>query len=71
MVFQTMPLVAFGMIFTTWRLTAPALAAMLAAVGGTALSLFAVLRARGWSAPFICCSAGLYIGGIIAIMTVT
>ena len=71
MVLQSMPLVAFGMVFTGWRLTAPALVAMLAALGGTALSLFAVLRARGWSAPFIGCSAGLYIGGITAIIAVT
>jgi cation:H+ antiporter len=71
MVLQTMPLVAFGMVFTDWRLTAPALIAMLVALAGTALSLFAVLRARGWSAAFIGCSAGLYIGGNIAIIAAT
>jgi cation:H+ antiporter len=71
MVLQTMPLVAVGMVFTSWRLTTPALVAMLAALGGAALSLFAVLRARGWSAPFIGCSAGLYMGGITAIIAVT
>ena len=71
MVLQSMPLVAFGMVFTGWWLTAPALVAMLAALAGAALSLVAVLRARGWSAPFIGCSAGLYIGGITAIITVT
>jgi hypothetical protein len=66
-----MPLVAFGMVFTSWLLTAPALVAMLAALGGTALSLLAVLRARGWTAPFIGCSAGLYLGGVTAIIAVT
>jgi cation:H+ antiporter len=71
MVFQTMPLVAFGMVFTSWLLTAPALVAMLAALGGTALSLLAVLRARGWTVPFIGCSAGLYLGGVTAIIAVT
>jgi cation:H+ antiporter len=70
MVLQSMPLVAFGMVFTEWRLTAPAVVAMLAALGGTALSLLAVLRARGWSAPFIGCSAGLYIGGITSIIAI-
>jgi cation:H+ antiporter len=71
MVLQSMPLVAFGMLFTSWRLTTPALVAMLAALAGTALSLLAVLRARGWSASFIGCSAGLYIGGITTILAVT
>jgi cation:H+ antiporter len=71
MVLQSMPLVAFGMVFTSWRLPAPALVAMLAALSGTALSLLAVLRVRGWSAPFIGCSAGLYIGGITTIIAVT
>jgi cation:H+ antiporter len=70
MVLQSMPLVAFGMLFTDWRLTAPALTAMLAALAGAALSLLAVLRARGWSAPFVGCSAGLYIGGITTIIAV-
>jgi len=70
MVLQSMPLVAFGMIFTDWRLTAPSLVAMLAALAGTALSLLALLRARGWSLGFIGCSAGLYIGGITSIIAV-
>jgi hypothetical protein len=30
-----------------------------------------VLRARGWSAPFVGWSAGLYLGGITAILVVT
>jgi len=71
MVFQTMPLVAFGMVFTDWRLTAPALIAMLAALAGTALSLIAVRHAGRWPAPFIGCWAGLYLGGIASIIAVT
>jgi cation:H+ antiporter len=71
MVLQSMPLVAFGMAFTSWQLTAPALAAMFAALAGTGLSLLAVLRARSWSAPFVGCSAGLYLGGIAAILAAT
>jgi cation:H+ antiporter len=71
MVFQSMPLVAFGMVFTDWRLTAPALLAMVAALGGAALSLIAVLRARRWSVPFIGCWAGLYAGTITSVIAVT
>ncbi|HEY1319883.1 MAG TPA: hypothetical protein VGF32_06530, partial [Streptosporangiaceae bacterium] len=71
LILQSMPLVAFGMVFTSWRLTSPALAAMLTALAGAGLSLIAVLRSRGWSAPFVGCSAGLYLGGITAIMAVT
>jgi cation:H+ antiporter len=71
LVLQSMPLVAFGMLFTGWRLDAPALAGMVAALVGAVLSLFAVLRARGWSAPFVGCSAGLYVGGITAIIAIT
>jgi hypothetical protein len=59
------------MVFTSWRLTSPALAAMIAALAGAALSLIAVLRPRGWSGPFVGCSAGLYLGGITAIIAVT
>jgi cation:H+ antiporter len=71
MVFQSLPLAAFGMVFTDWRLTAPALLAMFAALGGAVLSLVAVRRARGWSAPLMGCSAGLYLGGITSIIAVT
>jgi len=70
MVFQTMPLVAFGMVFTDWRLTAPSLAAMLAALAGTALSLTAVQHAGRWPVPFIGCWAGLYIAGVATIIAV-
>jgi cation:H+ antiporter len=68
MVFQSMLPVAFGMVFTDWRLTAPALVAMIAALCGAALSLIAVLRARRWSMPFIGCWAGLYAGGVTSII---
>jgi cation:H+ antiporter len=71
LVLQSMPLVAFGMLSTDWRLHDPALAAMVAALAGAALSLLALLRVRGWSAPFVGCSAGLYLGGITAIIAIT
>ncbi len=70
MVFQSMPLVAFGMVFTDWRLTAPALVAMLAALAGAALSLVAVQHAGRWPVPFIGCWTGLYIGGVASIIAV-
>jgi cation:H+ antiporter len=60
MVFQSMPLVAFGMVFTDWRLTTPSLVAMLAALAGTALSLIFVQHAGRWPVPFIACWAGLH-----------
>ena len=71
MVLQTMPLVAFGMVFTDWRLTAPALIAMLAALAGAALSLVAVRHAGRWPVPFIGCWTGLYLGGIASIIAVS
>jgi len=70
MVFQTMPLVAFGMIFTNWRLTAPSLLAMLTALAGTALSLVTMRRRGGWPVPLIGCWAGLYAGGIASIIAI-
>ena len=70
MVLQTMPLVAFGMVFTDWRLTAPALIAMLTALAGTAVSLAAVRQAGRWPLPFIGCWTGLYLGGIASIIVV-
>jgi cation:H+ antiporter len=68
MVFQCMPLVAFGMVFTDWRLTTPALVAMLAALAGAALSLIAVRHAGRWPVLFIGCWIGLYLGGITSII---
>jgi cation:H+ antiporter len=70
MVLQTMPLVAFGMVFTDWQLTAPALVAMLTALAGGALSLIAVRHAGRWPVPFIGCWTGLYLGGIATIIAV-
>ena len=51
MVFQLLPLVAFGMVFTDWRLTAPALLAMPAALGGAAFSLITLRHPGGWPVP--------------------
>src|SRR5262249_6845822 len=70
MVLQSMPLAAIGMVFTQWQLTAPALVALFATEAGVALSLIALLRARSWSAPFIGCSAGLYLGGMASIIAI-
>jgi cation:H+ antiporter len=71
MVLQVMPLVAFGMVFTDWQLTTPALVAMLAALAGAALSLIAARHSWRWPVPFIGCWTGLYIGGIVSIIAVT
>jgi len=68
MVLQTMPLVAFGMVFTDWHLTAPSLVAMLAALAGTVLSLIALRQGGRWPVPFIGCWTGLYLGGIASII---
>ena len=70
MVFQTMPLVAFGMIFTSWRLTTPALIAMLIALGGAALSLITLRRLGRWPLPLAGCWAGLYASGIASVMAI-
>ncbi len=70
MVFQTMPLVAFGMIFTNWRLTAPSLLAMLTALIGAALSVITLRRLGRWPVPFIGCWAGLYAGAIASIIVI-
>jgi cation:H+ antiporter len=68
MVFQTMPLVAFGMIFTNWQLTAPALLAMLTALVGATLSLITLRRLGGWPVPLIACWAALYVGALASII---
>lgn len=70
MVFQTMPLVAFGMIFTSWRLTAPSLLAMTIALAGAALSLITLRRQGGWPVSFIGCWAGLYAAGIASVIAI-
>ncbi len=71
MVFQSMLPVAVGLLFTDWQLAAPALLAMLAALGGAALSLIALLGTRRSQLPFIGCWAGLYVGGITSIIAVS
>ena len=71
LVLQSMPLVAFGMLTTGWRLHEPALAAMTAATAGAALSLAALWYAGRRSVPFIACWAGLYLGGITSILVIT
>ena len=60
-------LVAFGMIFTSWRLTTPALLAIVTALAGAGLSLTMVRRHGGWPVPLIGCWAGLYAAGIASI----
>ena len=70
MVFQTMPLAAFGMTFTDWQLTAPALLAMLTALVGATLSLITLRRPGGWPVAFIGCWAALYVGGLASIIEV-
>jgi cation:H+ antiporter len=71
MVFQSMLLFAFGMVFTQWRLTAPALAAMLCAIGGASLTLAALRHGWRWPLPLIGGWAGLYAGGVAAIVAIT
>jgi len=71
MVLQSMPLVAFGMLTTGWRLHDPALAAMVAALVGTVLGLIVLRNARYRPLPFIGCWTGLYLGGIASIIAVT
>jgi cation:H+ antiporter len=71
LVIQSMPLVAFGMLTTGWRLPDPALAAMVAAGAGAALSLVAVRYAGRRPLPFVGCLAGLYLGGVASIIVIT
>jgi cation:H+ antiporter len=70
MVFQSTLPVAFGLVFTDWNLTAPALLAMLAAAGGAALSLLLLLHPMRSRVPAIGCWTGLYLAGITSIIVV-
>lgn len=71
MVLQCTLLVAIGMAFTNWNLTAPALLAILGALAGATLGLIAALRAGRLSVPIIGCWAGMYIGGMTSIIALT
>jgi len=70
MVFQSMLPVAFGLVFTDWQLTAPALLAMLAALVGAGLSLLVLQGARSARVLVIGCWAGLYLAAIVSIIAV-
>ncbi len=70
MVFQSMLPVAFGLVFTDWQLTAPALLAMLAALGGAGLSLLVLHGTRSARVLIIGCWAGLYLAAIVSIIAV-
>ena len=70
MVFQSMLPVAFGLVFTDWQLTAPALLAMLAALGGAGLSLIVLQGFRIARVLVIGCWAGLYLAAIVSIIAV-
>jgi cation:H+ antiporter len=67
MVFQSMLPVSVGMIFTDWRLTAPAWTAAIIALAGAALAFAVVRRGGRFTAPYIGCWTALYAGGIITI----
>jgi cation:H+ antiporter len=71
MVLQSMPLVAFGMLTTGWRLHDPALAGLFAALAGTVLGLIVMRIGGRRPLPFIGCWTGLYLGGIASIIAVT
>jgi hypothetical protein len=66
-----MPLVAFGMLTTGWRLHDPALAGLFAALAGTVLGLIVMRNGGRRPLPFIGCWTGLYLGGIASIIAVT
>ncbi|HYJ66637.1 MAG TPA: hypothetical protein VEX15_03130 [Nocardioidaceae bacterium] len=62
LVFQSMPIVAVGLVFTPWELTGPSIAAIGCAVAGILLALAAVLRRRRFAAPAMAGWAVLYVG---------
>jgi cation:H+ antiporter len=70
LVFQSMPVVAVGLAFTPWELTAPSVVAMACAVLGIWLALAAVLRRRRFAAPAMVGWALLY-AGFIGYVTVS
>jgi cation:H+ antiporter len=69
MVFQSMLPVSVGLLFTDWRLSAPALVAAGAALTGSALALVTVLRTGRFTLPFVAAWLALYTGAIAVIVT--
>jgi cation:H+ antiporter len=69
LVFQSMPVVAVGLAFTPWSLTAPSVVAIGCAVAGIWLALAAVLRHRRFSAPAMVGWAVLYAGFLVYVLT--
>lgn len=61
LVFQSMPIVAVGLAFTTWELTTPSVLAIVFAVLGIWLALAAVLRKRRFSLPAMLGWGALYV----------
>jgi cation:H+ antiporter len=61
LVFQSMPIVAVGLAFTTWELTTPSVLAIVLAVLGIWLALAAVLRKRRFSLPAMLGWGALYV----------
>jgi cation:H+ antiporter len=62
LVFQSMPIVAFGLAFTSWSLTTPSVLAIVFAVIGGVLAAVVVLRKRRFSIPAMICWGALYVG---------
>ena len=62
LVFQSMPIVAVGLAFTTWSLTTPSVLAILGAVLGIWIALAAVWRHRRFALPAMIGWSALYIG---------
>jgi cation:H+ antiporter len=69
MVFQSMLPVSVGLLFTEWRLSAPALIAAGAALTGSALALVTVLRTGRFTLPFVAAWLALYTSAIAVIVT--
>jgi cation:H+ antiporter len=67
MVFQSMPIVAVGLAFTPWDLSAASILAIGCAVAGIWLALAAVLRYRRFPAAVIAGWAALYAGFVGAV----
>jgi len=68
LVFQTMAVVCFLVIFSRARLTTPGLVPVPTSPAGAALSLITLRRPGGWPVPLIGCWASLYVAGIASII---